>query len=766
MFIFIFFLQFGASFLYAAEPIYIKAGRVFTGYEFKENLIIVVQDNYIKDVLFDSTKIPYMAKVVNASNYTILPGFIDTDDHFLSPPNIIMNNVFEKGYNFLFVEYKSNMVNNRINALTNGITTVLDIGDNIEDLVKIEKLQEKNKIMGPAVYYSGPLFTCKNGYIEGLLYQGSHYFHEKAVFEFTDPKEGAAKLLALKKAGISFVTIAYAKYNGNKECARLSLDAVTAVIKQAHLLKLKIFAIVSTDQEALDMVNAGIDGIEHCFKITNHDIFEQVLSLMAQEKIFFTPDLLSVKKFDPDFLPVALNQVNQAYLQRVPIVLGSHFPVPDGDLAELYFGQMALLKEAGLSQVDILRSATTIAAAKINQIDQLGLIKPGAIANLVFLKNDLSNDLTPDHIASVWVNGQEVAVKQQIISDKAQFFKEDVLSFFPNFAYSSDYGFYLGAGLKYYNLFDQYISAGISAGYYFGNGAKTIDFVLGIPSPWQDIAFINSNFHFDDLPKKFFGINNNESKFSYKNYNSTLVSGTLDSAKKLWQDTAVKANVSLERRTVLGVDGNIPGSKGGFLPLLGVSLERDTRDSFYNPWQGDYANFTIDGSNKIAASDFNFGRVKVDLRKYFLVAPYNVLSVRFLYFQAFGDTPFYYLPSFGGFVGRGFAFNRFLGNMMQAWQFEYKFNLDLTSFLKMPSSDLLKNNTFFSLEDHNLQMVLFTELGQVQSEIAKFNVNKYNLSYGAGVRFNVIPQLEYFLAFDIGFSRDDYNLLTYFGQDF
>lgn len=758
------FIQLFTITLFADGITYIKTGKIFTGYELKENLILAIKDGYFKDVFADASRIPASAKVIDASNYFILPGFIDVNAHFLSPSNQALSSIFEKGYNFLFVEYKSDMVNNRYNALSNGITAVYDTGDNIDDLLEIKTQALENNIIGPRIYFSGPLFTCANGYVEGLLYKDSHYFHDKAVFEFSNASNAITKLLELKKLGINFVTIAYAKYNVKEEFDRLPLNVVTEVIKQAHILNLDVFAIVSTDQEALDMVKAGIDGIEKCFKITNQEIKNELFSLMAQKKVFFTPDLLSVKNFEPAFLPDALQEVRSAYLAKIPIVIGSYFPASDGSISDSYFSQMALLKEAGLSDTDIFRSATTIAAAKINNTDRLGIIKPGAIANFSFYENKVTDNFLANQIAEVWLDGTKVIEHRQVVANKLSKFNQNNFSFDPSFAFTSDYGFYLGAGLKYYNLFNQYISTGLSVGYYFNNGAKTADFSLGIPSSWQDISIINSSIHYDDLPKKFFGINNNnDAKSSYTNYKSTIVSGAFNVAKLLLNDIALKTDISLEKRKVSGIAASLVGAEGGFLPLIGLSLERDARDSFYNPWNGDYELIGVDASNKAFGSDFNFGRFKIDLRKYFLVAPYNVFSLRFLYQQALGNTPFYYLPTFGGYIGRGFSFNRFSGNIMQAWQAEYKFNLDFSFFFKHSNYDFLKYANF---DINTFQILLFAELGQVQSEFSRLSLKQYNLCYGGGVRVNIIPQLEYFYAFDIGFSRDEYNILTYFGQNF
>jgi imidazolonepropionase-like amidohydrolase len=49
---------------------------------------------------------------------------------------------------------------------------------------------------------------------------------------------------------------------------------------------------------------------------------------------------------------------------------------------------MALMQEAGLTPLEILRSATVHGAAAINMADDLGLVAPGRLADLLIVDAD------------------------------------------------------------------------------------------------------------------------------------------------------------------------------------------------------------------------------------------------------------------------------------------------------------------------------------------------------------------------------------------
>ncbi len=92
---------------------------------------------------------------------------------------------------------------------------------------------------------------------------------------------------------------------------------------------------------------------------------------------------------------------------------------------------------------------------------------------------------------------------------------------------------------------------------------------------------------------------------------------------------------------------------------------------------------------------------------------------------------------------------------MQAFQLEYRFPI-----LKFFLMDLFKIN--YSL----FQLAIFGELGQVQKKLSELSLTQYNISYGIGLRYNMVAPLEYYLSADIGFGRDEINILTYWGQNF
>ncbi len=574
---FLFYL--GSGFLFAQDIIYIKAGKLFYDQEIKENKIIVIEDNLIKEILDEPVVIPTNTIVISAEKYTVLPGFIDTNTHFFSPPNEHIKNLFEKGHSYLYTEYLSNMADARKNSLINGITSVYDVGDNIEDLIEITNLETKKNLKTPEIYFSGPLFTVANGYKEGILYSKSHYFYQTGIFEVKNIPMAIKKILELKKQGVSFISIAYTKKNNS-----LDLATAKAIINQAHLLNLPVFAIVDTDIAVLEMINAGIDAIEHCFSITCPENLDNLLDLMSEKKVVFTPNLLSVKNNDSENLSNALFLVHKAFEKKVPISIGSNFPIPGNDLPTSYFQEIELLHSAGLSNLDVINSVTKIAGTKIKKESFLGVIKPNATANFIFYQGDIKDKFKPENIKEVWLKGEKIVENKSILNSQEKYFTKQTFTLYPKIAYSTDLGFSLGAGINNYSLFDKYFQTDIDYSYYLTNQASNFDIRTEIPSNTKGLSVVNLESHYDNIKHKFFGINNNKSDNKYKLYRHSLINLDLDFKNDIQNNLFFDTSLYLENRTIVDFTEPILGATGGFLPMISFGIIYDTRDNTYNPW--------------------------------------------------------------------------------------------------------------------------------------------------------------------------------------
>ena len=157
-----------------------------------------------------------------------------------------------------------------------------------------------------------------------------------------------------------------------------------------------------TPQAIRNAVENGVSGIEH-----GNLIDEPTAQLMATKGAFLTPTLVTYqtmasKEFG-SFLPggpiAAKNlQVLEAGLKSIQIadkagVTMCYGTDLLGPLQVKQTGEFALRKQAGLSPLKILQSATVNAARMLRQEEKLGRIKEGFLADLIILNANPLEDI-------------------------------------------------------------------------------------------------------------------------------------------------------------------------------------------------------------------------------------------------------------------------------------------------------------------------------------------------------------------------------------
>jgi outer membrane protein assembly factor BamA len=119
---------------------------------------------------------------------------------------------------------------------------------------------------------------------------------------------------------------------------------------------------------------------------------------------------------------------------------------------------------------------------------------------------------------------------------------------------------------------------------------------------------------------------------------------------------------------------------------LTFNILRDSRKNSINADGGFYSNLSYRVFNPALGSTYSWTAAFIDLRKYVALptARRNIAAVRFLYWDTWGDVPYFDLPAtftdreFR--MGRGYAYGRFRGNGLLYGELEYRFDLSRTGF--------------------------------------------------------------------------------------
>lgn len=164
---------------------------------------------------------------------------------------------------------------------------------------------------------------------------------------------------------------------------------------------IQVTAHAYTPAAIRNAIENGVMGIEH-----GNLIDEATARLMAEKGAFLTPTLITYqtmasKEFGT-FLPPSIAaknlQVLEAGLRSIQIadqagVTMCYGTDLLGPLQVKQTGEFTLRKQAGLSALKILQSATVNAARMLQQSDKLGRIKEGTVADLLVLNANPLEDI-------------------------------------------------------------------------------------------------------------------------------------------------------------------------------------------------------------------------------------------------------------------------------------------------------------------------------------------------------------------------------------
>jgi phytoene dehydrogenase-like protein/imidazolonepropionase-like amidohydrolase len=732
--------------LAGARTAYIRAGKVFDGQKLIGSRVISVRDGLIQAIEDADFAVPEGAEVIDAGNSTVLPGFVDSHIHFMAAPLPYIMEIEKHGWGKLAAEGMSAFPEHRFHLLQNGVTTIADMGSPLAGYLDLRNARQKRSIVGPELYFPGPLITAPGGHPAGTIYVGQHDLIDNGTFQVADPAAVRKKVADLAAQGVDFIKIVYDRMWYRKGGApRLKLEVARAAIEEAHRFGLSVFAHVGSEEEARAMVHSGVDGIEHGFKLTSDTLLKE----MAAQGISFTPTICAYVHYAPAAAPHMQQTLKRAYDLGVPLCVGTDFPASYGESAgDDIFREMKLFEEVGVPRIAVLRAATSAGAAKLGRDKELGMIAPGHRADLVFVAGSIDTGaLSADRILSVMLHGETVVENQKLAPGYARQFRESSTSFFGYPYWDPLLSFLIGASATDFDLFRTGITA--SADLLFSTrNMWAANLALAFPSPIPRTA-LRAGAHFDNQNRLFYGIGNDTKLNDTTEYASLIFREGVSGTTRIAGHWKVASSLLFEQSKVSpyrswSLPDTVAGNRGGNEAAFSLSLVHDARDHENNPWYGHYVAAGAWVAPAILAGGHSFRRVSFDARGY--VSPFHkhILAGRLLYLETLGDVPFYYLPEIGGdTLGRGYLPYRFRDRIGLYGQFEYRF----------PIWDFLSG-------------AAFVDVCQVQSAVGKFTTGGFHPAVGFGPRFSFGANENSILAIDVGITPEGWNLVLHNGHAF
>ncbi|HXC89605.1 MAG TPA: amidohydrolase family protein [Stellaceae bacterium] len=372
--------------------------------ERREDHHVLVEGGVIREVA-DRPIRSAAAETIDLNGATLMPGLIDAHVHVIAVDHVLAR----------LSEQPASLVALRAarvleGMLMRGFTTVRDAGGADGGLAQAV---EDGLVRGPRVFPSGQALSqtgghgdlrprtrstsvvacacCEGGAALARIADGVAECRRAARDEL---RKGATQIKIMASGGVAspYDPVWNLQY---------SEDEVRAIVEEARAWRTYVMAHAYTPEAIRRSVDFGVRSIEH-----GNLIDEATAAQVAGADAFVVPTLVTfdaLHRFGRDLgFPEAslakLGDVREAGLRSLEILQRARVRIGFGtDLLGAMHRHQAhefAIRAEAMAPFDIVRSATTINAELLNRVGELGVVAPGACADLIVLDGDPLADIS------------------------------------------------------------------------------------------------------------------------------------------------------------------------------------------------------------------------------------------------------------------------------------------------------------------------------------------------------------------------------------
>ena len=316
-------------------------------------------------------------------------------------------------------------------ALRSGLTMVRDCGIPAGFGRSVAQVLRGGWIDGPRVIHSGP------GLTGGV---------SDTRFEVYGTRDAAVAVRNLVREDVDFIKV-YASGGGRVNYQRdrgvvekgprtweslFTTDVLRAIVDEAHAWGLMVTAHATNPLTVSRCVEAGLDGVEHAELLTGETSYcldEHLIERIASSGIFVCSTLTAswrlFKHFEAREAELSpFEKERLAYLRNLSeqslkgfemmVAAGARFAAGSDAGTMLnpmddYAAELELMGLNGMSNRQVLASATRVAAEALGLGDQAGRLAPGFLADIAVLDGNPLDDLTSyERVEGVFVQGRRM----------------------------------------------------------------------------------------------------------------------------------------------------------------------------------------------------------------------------------------------------------------------------------------------------------------------------------------------------------------------
>jgi imidazolonepropionase-like amidohydrolase len=331
---------------------------------------------------------PNASRTIDTTGLYMLPGLIDLHMHFTQ----------QRGDDF--ERYRESPAAAAIRGtvlagqfLDGGITAVRDVGTVDDVALKMKEAVQRRIVQGPRVFWAGKLIASRGGHADEITETGSgrprSLESSGHIRVANGPGDWRLAVREQIRMGADLI----------KLTAPFTRDEVAAAVDEAHMLGIRVTADAFGDYVTWG-AEAGIDGIEHPLAIP-----DRAIKTMAEKGTALVPTLTAFYNVLTTGYPSAhipagfyytmsrrfsmthemnVDSVRKARAAGVRIGVGTDIPFENEKrYPSDYFVELKLLKDAGLTDTELVAAATRVGAEILDMADKLGTIEPGKLADVL-----------------------------------------------------------------------------------------------------------------------------------------------------------------------------------------------------------------------------------------------------------------------------------------------------------------------------------------------------------------------------------------------
>ncbi|ASZ14481.1 amidohydrolase family protein [Chitinophaga pendula] len=409
--------------------------NVHTGRTDQDQTIVITDQRISAVGPAGKIKPPANAKVIDATGQYAMPGMTDAHIHFFQSgglytrPDALNLNAFTP-YQEDQQWIKAHLDNTLARYLATGITQVIDVGGPLSNFSI--RARTDTMVAAPTTWVTGPLVST---YLPPNLDE-----KDPPIIKVNTPDE--ARELVRKQLPFKpdFIKIWYVVRTGQQPEDMLPL--ITAAIAESHANGLKVAVHATTYVTAKLAVTAGADILVH--SVDDQPLDNDLLQLLKDKKVLYIPTLIVMQNYHRVFTQ-QFNFSAHEFTYADPFMLGSlmdlqhldstritlnykkvrnKFIVPSksdsimlsnlkrvqdagiliaagtdaGNIgthhAASFLPELLAMRQAGLSNREVIRAATINAAKGFGKDKNYGSIEKGKIADILLLPKDPADDLS------------------------------------------------------------------------------------------------------------------------------------------------------------------------------------------------------------------------------------------------------------------------------------------------------------------------------------------------------------------------------------